>query len=38
MGGLWITVFMHAVAKLNRNLNVIHTKWCNKNICVGGWD
>lgn len=34
MGGLWITVFMCAMAKLSRNLNVIHTKWYNKNICV----
>lgn len=34
MGGLWIAVFMCAVARLNRNLNVTHTKWCNKNICV----
>lgn len=36
MGGLWITVFMCTMAKLSRNLNVIHTKWYNKNICVGG--
>lgn len=36
MGGLWITVFMCAMAKLSRNLNVIHAKWYNKNICVEG--
>lgn len=36
MGDLWITVFMCTMAKLNRNLNVIQTKWYNKNICVGG--
>lgn len=36
MGGLWITVFMCAMAKLSRNLNVTHAKWYNKNICVGG--
>lgn len=36
MGGLWITVFKCTMAKLNRNLNVIHTKWYNKNICVEG--
>lgn len=36
MGGLWITVFMCIMAKLSRNLNVIHTKWHNKSICVGG--
>ena len=34
MGGLWIPVFMCAMAKLSRNLNVIHTKWYNRNICV----
>lgn len=36
MGDLWITVFICTMAKLNRNPNVIQTKWYNKNICVGG--
>lgn len=36
MGGFWIIVFMCAMAKRSRNLNVKHAKWHNKNICVGG--